>query len=1629
MDKNGKQPDQGKFREEAEAILKNRPGKKDALLSQEEARKLIHELELHQIELELQVNELIREKNHPKNFPDKHSELYDIECDYLLQSEDRYTALFQHNHSVMLLVDPETGEIKEANPSACKFYGWSHDELLKKNISEINTLSPEEIKLAMQKSTAEIRNKFFFSHRKASGEVRDVEVYSGPIKFGNSTLLYSIVHDITESKLTLQALKLSSRKWETLISASPDGIGMVSLDGKMLMMSDKLAIMHGFSVEEKDEFIGSSVLEYIDTTQHEMLISNIQKLLTGETKFNITNYIAIKKDKKNSIHIELFSTLLRDQNGNPESILYFERDITERRQAEDTLRVSEEKYRNIFETVQDVYYESLIDGTILEVSPSIEIISKGQYTRNELIGQSLIGFYTNPDERDRLFSELFKNGRVNDYELSFRNKDGSIVPISISSAIVRDAGGNPLKISGLMRDITERKQTEEDLLKFRTISEQANYGTAISTPEGKLVYVNDSMARMHGWEVDEMLGENISILHNEDTLAHSGEIINRLNIEGSFLAEEVSHVRKDGSVFSALVSVSVIYDNDHVPQFNSATVIDISAVKESERALKESEADLNHAQRMADMGSWETNFVTGKTKWSENQYRMFGLEPFKGKISGDDFKKMVHPGDLHLLEEKQQEIIRGEKNAIVDLRIIMPDGNIKWIQNNIVPIFNGDAITGIKGVNIDITKERNQKEEIKDLNANLENKIAIRTQLLAETNESLQKEIEERNRVTKALEEALDRLKKIASSVPGMVYQYRLRPDGSSCFPYASDGVCDIYRVSPQEISSDASAVFSKLHPDDVDGVVASITESAKNQTLWKDEYRVKFDDGVIRWLSGNAAPQLEDDGSVLWHGFIKDITDRKLAEEELEESREKYRGLSEASIEAIFFSEKGVCIEQNLAAEKMFGYTSEEALTRYGTDWIVPEDREMVMKNMLAGFEEPYEATALRKDGTTFPCTLQGKMMHYKGRDVRVTSLTDITRRKQAEALVEQTKHNYEIFFNTIDDFLFVLDEQGNMIHTNTTVTKKLEYSIQELLGESVLITHPVERREEAGRIVGEMLAGTSDYCPVPLITKSGNYIPVETRVKTGVWDGKPAIFGVSKDISKIKLSEEKFSKAFQSNSALMAISHSDGRLLDVNETFLNTLGYSREEVLDKTALELNLFRDPGLRKRMTEQLEQNIPIREVEVAAVKKDGSEILGLFSADTIYIGKDLCLLTMMVDITARKYAEEEMRKARNEAEKANLAKSEFLSRMSHELRTPMNSILGFAQLMSMGELNPAHKKGVNHIISSGTHLLTLINEILDISRIEAGRITLSLEPVQLSSVIHEMIDIIQPNASKRNLRVEFEQSPSNLLYVKADRQRLKQVLLNLINNAVKYNREEGSVTLRTELHQVFAPDATMVRVSVTDSGVGISQEEFSKLFLPFERIGAERSDTEGTGLGLAVVKKLMDVMGGTVGVESVVGKGSTFWIELPQAEGMEKQIARALEASEKDMISREKKGTILYIEDNISNADLVHEILENHRPAIQLVTSMYGSQAVKLASEIHPDLILLDLDLPDMHGSQVLAKLKEDNETCQIPVAIISADAMPQMVEQLMLAGAEDYLTKPLDIIGFLVMIDGWIKND
>ncbi|HUZ40095.1 MAG TPA: PAS domain S-box protein [Acidimicrobiales bacterium] len=384
-----------------------------------------------------------------------------------------------------------------------------------------------------------------------------------------------------------------------------------------------------------------------------------------------------------------------------------------------------------------------------------------------------------------------------------------------------------------------------------------------------------------------------------------------------------------------------------------------------------------------------------------------------------------------------------------------------------------------------------------------------------------------------------------------------------------------------------------------------------------------------------------------------------------------------------------------------------------------------------------------------------------------------------------------------------------------------------------------------------------------------------------------------------------------------------------------------------------------------------------------------------------------------DVTEVVAAEVVMQDAKEAAERANAAKSVFMSRMSHELRTPLNSVLGFAQILEMELTSPDELEMVGYIHHSGTYLLELINEVLDISRIESGHINVMIEPIVLQDLERECIELVTPQANDLGITI-FARSDYDY-QVLGDQQRLKQVLLNLLSNAIKYNRPQGSVTIScTQQHNG-------VRLSVSDTGPGISLGLQARLFTPFDRLDAETSGIEGTGLGLALSKGLVEAIGGTMGVDSEVGKGSTFWIELPNVEcptleGSKSQPPLALKAADT------AESTVLYIEDDLANVQLVERLLMQ-RPNINLITSLLGGLGIELAQQHRPDLILLDVHLSDMHGFEVLQRLQGDSRTIDIPVVVLSADATTWQRRRFRNAGVEDYLSKPLDLQQLLDVID------
>jgi len=393
--------------------------------------------------------------------------------------------------------------------------------------------------------------------------------------------------------------------------------------------------------------------------------------------------------------------------------------------------------------------------------------------------------------------------------------------------------------------------------------------------------------------------------------------------------------------------------------------------------------------------------------------------------------------------------------------------------------------------------------------------------------------------------------------------------------------------------------------------------------------------------------------------------------------------------------------------------------------------------------------------------------------------------------------------------------------------------------------------------------------------------------------------------------------------------------------------------------------------------------------------------------------------LRAEITERKRVESELNEAMAVAEKANLAKSEFLSKMSHELRTPLNAILGFAQLMESSSPPPtaSQKRSVDQILRAGWYLLELINEILDLAIIESGRLSLSLESVPLAEIMRECQAMIEPLAQTRGIGMTFPKFDAPC-FVNADRVRLKQVLVNLLSNAIKYNQERGTVVI-----DCSACSATRTLVSITNTGAGLPAEKLAQLFQSFNRLGQETGAEEGTGIGLVVAKQLVELMGGAISVTSSVGVGSVFRIELNSAAKPELALEKlnpavaALRAQHSG-----PRRTVLYVEDNPANLELVEQLIAA-RPNLRLLSAGDGSLAVELARAHLPELIMMDINLPGISGIEALGILRKDPATAHIPVIALSANAMPRDIEKAIEAGFLRYLTKPIRVTEFMDALD------
>ena len=788
------------------------------------------------------------------------------------------------------------------------------------------------------------------------------------------------------------------------------------------------------------------------------------------------------------------------------------------------------------------------------------------------------------------------------------------------------------------------------------------------------------------------------------------------------------------------------------------------------------------------------------------------------------------------------------------------------------------------------------------------------------------------------------------------------------------------------------------------------------------------------------------------------------------------------ANFSSIATDEKGVIQIFNVGAERMLGYAAAEVTNKI-TPADISDPQEVIVRakalsvelgtaitpgfealvfKASRGIEDIYELTYIRKDGSRFPAVVSVTALRDADGAIIGYLLigTDNSARKRAEEALLKAGALQSAIFNSANFSSIATDEKGVIQLFNVGAERMLGYAAAEVMNkitpadisdsEEVIARAKALSAELATTITPGFAAlvfkasrGIEDIYELTYIRKDGSRFPAVVSV-TALRDPRGGIIGylligtvntarkqVEAEQKRLdqRLRDQQFYTRSLIESNIDALMTTDplGIITDVNKQMEALTECTRDELIG--APFKNYFTDPERAEAAIKLVLSEKKVTNYELTAQARDGKKTVVSYNATTFY-DRDRRLQGVFAaarDVTERKRFEQalqetnaELEAAKSAAEKANLAKSDFLSSMSHELRSPLNAILGFAQLLETTPPAPTagQAESITQILQAGWHLLKLINEVLDLAVVESGKLSLSPEPVSLAEVLSECEAMMEPQAQQRGITMTFPKV-AGTCFVQADRTRVKQVVINLLSNAIKYNRPQGKVEV-----QCAAISPERLRISVQDTGAGLPPEKVAQLFQSFNRLGQAVRGEEGTGIGLVVSKRLVELMGGVIGVESIVGSGSMFWIELrlTSAPALVTAGGEPVVAAPAPVPANARVRTLLYVEDNPANMKLVEKLIAQ-RPDLRLLGAVNGTLGVEIARASLPEMILMDINLPGISGLDAMKILQEDPATRHIPIVALSANAMPRDIVRGLEAGFFRYLTKPIRVNEFMETVN------
>jgi hypothetical protein len=1281
-----------------------------------------------------------------------------------------------------------------------------------------------------------------------------------------------------------------------------------------------------------------------------------------------------------------------------------------------------------------------------------------------------------------------------------------------------------------------RKQINDELLFEKNIS-----GTYISTPNGKLIECNFAFIEMLAYSsLQEIQKINTEKLYPSKT--NRDDFINELTIKKSLINWEIDLIRKDGEIIHCIENVVGIFDEkNELIQFQGF-INNITKRKLVEDALKRSEEKYRFLTANSLDTIWTTDLKFNITYVNNSVFKLLGYQP--EELIGLSIKKITSVENLDKIQSLVGKKLADnshdrEEKFIFEVQQIHKNGSIIDVEISTNFIINlEDKLIGFQGRSIDITQRKNVERDL------------LKSQL--------------------KLNEA-QRLAKIGD------FLWNTRTSEI----VFSDGMYSLLKYDKKEIVNLEFVNAQVYHPDDFSRISEWFVTSLKKRKteLIPNECRLICKNGKVIDVIIKAKVTYENNDDIMVFGTIQDITDRKTIEKNLYESEKRFKALSESTFEALFISENGICLEQNVSAEKMFGYSLEEAIGKKGIEWIAIEDREMVTRRMISGYEKQYVARALKKDGTIFPVEIRGKMMQYEGRKVRVTALIDVSERLESEQELKQSEERFKRLFEDLGDAVFVTkvggNEMGNILEVNNAAVRQTGYSREELL--SMNIIRDLYIAGSGGISVSDWEEKLRNGEIVTTVEnkrrKNGSEYWTEVIVTYIVFKGEAASLSINHDITervkgeeRLKNSERKYRNLIENiEEGIMSVDLNE-RVIFSNPIAAKIFGLTEKELLGKSIMDFTnhkefkkiteetLIRSTGVsskyeliikrkdgakaiiavtssplydenkehigsfgilqditERKLTELKLKNLNAElatqneeyellnnELHVAKEKVEKSEkkFRELYekSGDAVFIIENgkfidcneaavelfkydnrLSLLNMrpedlspeiqangqssdekanemiktcikngthrfewnhmnsnkvifpvevlltnfssedgnsMIhavcrDVTENKIAEQELVKAKENAEESDRLKSAFLANMSHEIRTPMNGILGFASLLKLPDLTVEQlKKYIEIIEKSGERMLNIINDLIDISKIEAGQIETLISECNVNEQVNDLHTFFKPEANSKGLEISFsEKLPDSKVIIKTDKEKLYAILTNLIKNAIKYTHE-GSIDLGYRLKN------EMLEFFVQDTGIGIPDNRQKAVFERFVQADIEDEKVyEGAGLGLAITKAYVEMLGGELWLKSDLNIGTEFYFTLPYVVEQKNVVATNEQKINVNSEKELRKLKILIAEDE-DFADTYLTIILRGMSS-EVLHAKSGIEAVELCENNNDiDLVLMDIKMPNMDGYEATVEIRKFNK--KVIIIAQTAYALAGDREKALNIGCDDYISKPID---------------